>query len=246
MQKKPRKPMKLDFQLNISPTKSDLKEVEKWLIEEDKTSGNGFYCNWAIIEKAFRNKEFITLNHNDLPIGFLVWSEREIYAEIDIMEIKPKNRNSGIGKYFFNQIAEFFKQKGFLAIKLFCAPIESEKFWKKMDFIKFPDRGYSESELTYYKPLIEIQQTTKNNSDNKIELWNVEPYQIKNHEPKWTWEINSNLDKLLLPIIQPCNCNWNLRLTKNGKQIKEDKVKYFSDKNRIEYSPFLLITELNE
>jgi hypothetical protein len=129
---------------------------------------------------------------------------------------------------------------------LFCAPIESEKFWKKMDFIKFPDRGYSESELTYYKPLIEIQQTTKNNSDNKIELWNVEPYQIKNHEPKWTWEINSNLDKLLLPIIQPCNCNWNLRLTKNGKQIKEDKVKYFSDKNRIEYSPFLLITELNE
>ena len=115
-----------------------------------------------------------------------------------------------------------------------------------MDFIKFPDRGYSESELTYYKPLIEIQQTTENNSDNKIELWNVEPYQTKNNEPKWTWEINSNLNKLLLPIIQPCNCNWNIRLTKNGKQIREDKVKYFSDKNRIEYSPFLLITELNE
>ena len=82
--------MKLNFQLNISPTQSDLKEVEKWLIEEDKISGKGFYCNWTIIEKAFRNKEFITLNHNNLPIGFLVWSKREIYAEIDIMEIKPE------------------------------------------------------------------------------------------------------------------------------------------------------------
>jgi hypothetical protein len=109
MQKKNVKPMKLDFQLNLSPTQSDLKEIEKWLIEEDETSTNGFYSNWTIIEKAYRNKELITLNHNDFPIGFLVWSKREIYAEIDIMEIKPENRNSGIGKYFFNQIADFFK-----------------------------------------------------------------------------------------------------------------------------------------
>jgi GNAT superfamily N-acetyltransferase len=238
--------MKLNFQLNLSPTQSDLKEIEKWLIEEDKISGKGFYCNWTIIEKAFRNKKIVTINNNSFPIGFLTWKKGEIYAEIDIMEIKPENRNSGIGKHFFNQIAEFFKEEGFLAIKLFCSPIESEKFWKKMNFIKFPDRGYSESNLTYYKPLIEIQQTTKNNSVNKIELWNVEPYQAKNYEPKWTWEINTNLDKLLLPIIQPCNCNWNLKWTKNGIKVKEDKVKYFSKKNRVEYDPFLLITELNE
>ncbi|MBJ2174183.1 GNAT family N-acetyltransferase [Aureibaculum sp. A20] len=238
--------MEIVFQLNLSPTQPDLNEIEKWLIEEYKTFGDGFYCNWAIIEKAFRNKKFITLEHNNFPIGFLVWNKGEIYAEIDIMVIKPENRNSGIGKYFFNQIAGFFKEKGFLAIKLFCSPSESEKFWKKMDFIKFPDRGYSESELMYYKPLIEIQQTTKNNSDNKIELWNVESYQAKNHEPKWTWEVNSTLGKLLLPIIQPCNCNWNLRWTKNGKKIREDKVKYFSENNRIEFDPFLFITELNE
>lgn len=237
--------MKSNFQLNLSPTQSDLIEIEKWLIEEDKTSGDGFYCNWTIIEKAFRNKEFITLNHNDFPIGFLVWSKGEIYAEIDIMEIKPENRNGGIGKYFFDQIAEYFRNEGFVAIKLFCSPIESEKFWRKMDFIKFPDRGYSESELTYYKPLIEVQHTINNNSVNKIELWNVEPYKVKNSEPKWTWETHPNLDKLLLPIIQPCNLNWNLRWTRNGEIIREDKVKYFSKNNRIEYNPFLYITELN-
>jgi GNAT superfamily N-acetyltransferase len=243
MQKNTRKSMKLDFQLNLSPTQPDLKEIEKWLIDEDKTFGEGFYCNWNIIEKAFRKNELITLNLDNLPIGFLVWSNREIYAEIDVLEIRPKHRNKGIGKYFFDQISGYFKEKGFLAIKLFCAPRESEKFWKKMDFIKFPDRGHSESDLTYYKPLIETLKTTEVcHSDNKIELWNVEPYQIKNHEPKWTWKIESEFS----PIIQPCNCNWNLKWTKNGKVIKEDKVKYFSNNQRVEYSPFLLITELNE
>lgn len=238
--------MNLEYQLNLSPTLSDLQEIEKWLIEEKKASGKGFYCNWNIIEKAFKNKKFIALNQNDLSVGFLIWSNGEIHAEIDIMEIRPENRNCGIGKIFFNKIAEYFKKKGFLAIKLFCSPIDSEEFWKKMDFIKFPERGYSESELTYYKPLIEIQKTTKKNSDNKIELWNIEPYQMKNQQPKWTWEINSNSDKLMLPIIQPCNCNWNLRWTKNGQKIREAKIKYFSKNKKIEFSPFLYISELTE
>jgi len=238
--------MNFDFEIKFSPNQSDLKEIEKWLINEDKNSNEGFYCNWSIIEKAFRNKKLLTLNYENSAIGFLVWSKGEIYAEIDIIEIKAEKRNNGIGKHFFERISDFFREEGFLAIKLFCSPIESEKFWKKMDFIKFPNRGYSESELTYYKPLIENQHTSGNNSQNKIELWNVEPYQIKNHEPKWTWEIKSEKNKLLLPIIQPCNFDWNLRWAKNGKKVREDKVKYFSENKRIEYSPFVLITELNE
>ena len=64
--------MNLEYQLNLSPTLSDLQEIEKWLIEEKKASGNGFYCNWNIIKKAFKNKKFIALNQNDLSVGFLI------------------------------------------------------------------------------------------------------------------------------------------------------------------------------
>lgn len=239
--------MKSDFQFSISPTQSDLTEIERWLIEEDIKFGKGFYCNWSIIEKAFTKKELITINFNSLPIGFLVWSNREIYAEIDILEIEYNHRNKGIGKYFFDHISNYLKEQGFLAIKLFCAPRESEKFWKKLNFLKYPNTGYSQSDLTYYKPLVPIQEITNNsNSENKLELWNVEPFQIKKYEPKWTWEVQSKTNKLPSIIVQPCNPNWNLRWTKNSRVIREDKVKYFFTNEEIDYSTFLIIKELVE
>lgn len=236
-----------EFKINTTPTFLDLKEIEKWLIEEREKFNEGFFYDWSIIEKAFKNNELATLDFKKRPIGFIVWSKKGIYAEIDIFEIKPEHRKKGIGQDFFWKISEDFKQKGFLVIKLFCSPRESEKFWKKMKCIKFPKRGYSESDLTYFKPLIEVQTTSINGHyENKVELWDVEPYQKKKNSPKWTWNVKIINNKLLLPIIQPCNCNWNLKWTKNGKTIKEDKVKYFDTKNRIEYSPFLYIKELIE
>lgn len=238
--------MKSDYQLNLWPRNSDLKEVENWLIEEYNNFHEGFYCNWSVIENAFQAGKLFTLNYKDLAIGFLVWSVGGIYVEIDIMEIKSDFRNAGIGEIFLNKISEFFKEEGLVVLKLFCAPPESEKFWKKMNFIKFPYRGYDESHLIYYKPLIKDLKTTNLKSENKIELWDIEPYKIKDNKPKWTWEIDPKNDRLLLPIIQPCNCDWNLRWTKNGQVIKEDKVKYFTENNSIYHGPFLFITELNE
>lgn len=236
-----------EFQINTTPTQFDLEEIEKWLIAENKKFNEGFYCNWAIIEKAFKDTKLVTIDFKERPIGFLVWSKGEIYVEIDILEIRPEYRKKGIGEDFFDKISDYFKQKGFLAIKLFCSPIESEKFWQKMGFIKFPKRGYSESDLTYFKLLIEVQTTLLNGySENKIELWDVEPYQKNNNLPKWTWNIEIINNKLMYPIIHPCNCNWNFKWTKNGKVIKEDKVKYFDTQNGVEYSPFLYIKELIE
>ena len=135
-----------------------------------------------------------------------------------------------------------------MAIKLFCAPRTSEGFWKKMNFTKFPDRGYTESDLIYFKPLVKTQKSSFSKYiKNKIELWNREPYEIQGHGPAWVWKIEfeKGTNKLLKPILHPCNVNWNLRWTENGEIIKEDKIKYFDqDNNRIEYTPFLYIKEL--
>lgn len=80
------------FQLNVSPTQDDLEAVKKWLVEEYNNFGEGFYCNWSIIDKAFRANKLLTFHYENSPIGFVVWSEREIYLEIDILEIKPSLR----------------------------------------------------------------------------------------------------------------------------------------------------------
>ena len=75
--------MKNEIQINITPTQTDLTKIEEWLIDEEREFNEGFYCNWNIIEKSFNNGELITLNLKKEPIGFLVWSKGEIYAEID-------------------------------------------------------------------------------------------------------------------------------------------------------------------
>lgn len=237
--------MNLELKINTSPSKTDFEKIEKWLIEEYETKEEGFYCNWAIIEKAYKNKEFVTIDYCENPVGFIVWRNNDIYAEIDILEIRPEHRRKGIGDFFIIEFSKYLRSQEIIAIKLFCSPRESERFWKKLGFTKFPDRGYSESDLTYYKPLIEVSSNKNGIAEHKIELWNVEPYQIKDKLPKWTWFIELSGDRLNKPILQPCNCNWNLRWSINGTIIKEEKVKYFgNNKNRIEFSPFLYIEQL--
>lgn len=235
------------FQINLNPTEPELKNIEKWLVDEYNKYDEGFYCNWNIIEKSFSDKELITFKIDDKIIGFVVWSQNENVIDIDIMEIHPDYRKKGYGKKLFEMLECTFREKKNIAIVLFCEPRESEFFWRKMGFIKFPKRGWSESDLTFYKPLIDVLESTQNpNNLNRLELWNVEPYESAKVSPKWSWNIETNQEKLEKPIMQPCNVNWNVRWIKNGKVIKEDKVKYFAKDYCIENGPFMFIEELKE
>lgn len=235
--------MKNQFKIKFEITSFELEEIENWLKAELLTSNNGFYHNWNLIKKAYSDNKIVILKNEINVIGFLIWCDFNIYAEIDIFEIKPEFRQRGVGKYFFNEVSTFFKSHNFSAIKLFCEPEESEKFWIKMKFRKFPKIGYSISELTYFKPLIEINEPAiEFDENNKLELWDLEPYQIKETKPKWTWSINT---EIFLPILNPCNSDWNIRWTKNGKLIRENKVKRFSNKE-IEFGNFLFVEELTE
>lgn len=228
------------MKLNTKPTSKHLAEIRSWLLEEKKNFNEGFYCNWNIIENSFSKNELFVLEFEKMIVGFISWTNHDgKYVDIDIMEINPKFRSKGLGSILYNKTEEFFRANNYLAIKLFCSPESSESFWQKMEFRKFPLRGYSESELTYYKPLINVKQLSLNKFlVNKIELWDIEPYELKEQEPKWTWEIYNNN----YPILQPCNPNWNLRLTKNGQVFKEDKIKYFDREKEIEFGPFLYLT----
>ncbi|WP_370692178.1 GNAT family N-acetyltransferase [Kaistella sp. SH11-4b] len=228
------------MKLNTNPTSKQLAEIKSWLVEEKKNFNEGFYCNWNIIENSFNENKLFVLEFDKKIVGFITWTNHQKkYVDIDIMEINRSFRKRGFGRILYKKTEEFFAEHKYIAIKLFCAPENSESFWKKMEFIKFPYRGYSESELIYYKPLINAKELSVGKFlANKIELWNVEPYELKEQEPKWTWEIYNNN----YPILQPCNPNWNLRLTKNGQIVKEDKIKYFDSEKEIEFGPFLYLT----
>src|SRR5699024_8280349 len=89
-----------------------------------------------------------------------------------------------------------------------------------------------------YKPLIEQSKVSRESVPNRLELWNVAHYKASQFEPAWAWRINSKFKN----VIQPCNSDWNLRLTLNNKTVREDKVKYFTSKyHELEAGSFLFI-----
>lgn len=224
--------------INTSPTSADLGQIEIWLKAEFDSTTEGFYCNWETVQQAFQNDGLITYSSGDSIIGFICWSDYDtIYVDLDIMEIHPNFRGEGHGSQFYNLVEAYFKEYDYLVIKLFCSPASSELFWKKMHFIKFPDRGYTENPLTYYKPFIKVNQVQKEKSKNRVELWNKEPYLVSNQEPTWIWNISDNSS----PILQPVNGNWNIKLIKDEILVKQSKVKHFDYSKEVCIGPFLYL-----
>ena len=74
-----------------------------------------------------------------------------------------------------------------------------------MGLVKLYNCGYTEHELTYYDVLVEVASTTDISNGDKIELWDVEPYESDGKQPKWTWYIEFETDKLLYPLIVSFN-----------------------------------------
>lgn len=239
--------MENNAEINFKPSENDYNIIRNWLKEEYDACGEGFYCNRNIIEKAFYDNELISFELDGEIIGFAVCTQHGMSIDIDIIEIHPEYRKKGFGKIFFHKLESVFREKGNIAIILFCEPRESKYFWRKMGFIQFPDRGYSESDLTFYKPLIKVAKATDDDDNsNIIELWNVEPHEACRFRARWKWNVRMENGRLLNPIIQPCNCNWNIKWSKNGEIIKESKVKRFSREYSVEEGPFLYVTELKE
>lgn len=225
--------MAMEKSIEIQPKRRDIKNILSWLKKEKETDkfGYGFYNNKSVILDSFKFGKAIVLKYNNKSIGLITWCDDDILLNIDIFVIHPDYRRKGFGEYFYRTVSNYFKSKGFKVVKLFCEPKSSEKFWKKIGLVKLYDCGYTEHELTYYDVLVDIASSENISNGDKIELWDVEPYESAEISPRWTWFVEICGDRLTLPIVHPCNCNWNLRWSRNGVVLKEEKVKYFTNKD---------------
>lgn len=234
--------------IDTEPKKQDIEEILIWLKDEKNHSGASFYNNKNIIERKFENGNSIVFKQGEKNIGLAIWSSvDELRVNIDIFVIHPAYRGQGFGRFYYNEILKLFRSKGVKAIELFCSPSTSEPFWRNMGLIKFPECGQNEHKLTYYMILVDTASIENINMTDKIELWDVEPHEVNGKKPRWTWYIEMKDGVLAYPIIQPCNCNWNLRWSRNSKVLREGKVKYFTNEYSELYCyPFLYINELKE
>ncbi len=120
--------------LETKPNITHLNEIHDWLKEEYLIEQNGFYSNWRKIKEAFEDGELLIYEVNKVAVGFIVFTEIDSTFIIDIAEIKPSQRNQGLGSELINQAISHFKSIGAKSLKVYCSSSSSKTFWRKLGF----------------------------------------------------------------------------------------------------------------
>ena len=236
----------MKYKSNFLTNQNQLSQIKEWLNEEDENTGEGFLCNWNAIFRAFNEKRLITLIENDLAIGFIVFEKHELVIEIVIAEIKPSHRKKGLGRLLIENVFEKFKKEGILVAELSCSPASTERIWKKLGFLKFPESSKWNGETLMFKPLIEnfnpiISENSKD--DNNIySNCNIILKDSFGEIANWEIMFKENSRELIKPIIYPAFYKWKIIWKENGKIIFEDEIDRMS--NKISFKNFIIITEL--
>lgn len=234
------------YKINKTPAKRIIEELKSWLKDEYAKTGGGFYMNWNVIEGYIAGNKLITIHNEVELLGYACWITYEKNATIEFFHIQPEYRNRGIGTILFDELRAFFISMGCIVIDLKCSPGSSYSYWYKKGFTTFPDLSYNSSNIKMFLPLLKSQpNSVELKNQNCVELWNCEPHLANLGKPKWIWNIVFAVEpNLLLPIIFPCNSNWLLRVTLDGKEIFCNKIKRLN--RSIETGSFLYIRNLDK
>jgi GNAT superfamily N-acetyltransferase len=244
----------MSIEIVVCPTRNHLKQIEDWLIAEHNNTGEGFYCNWGIIEGSYEEGKLYCVTSNDEAIGFAVWEQCDLIASLDIVEVRPDLRGRGIGKSLVEGCFKHFKSLGIFVVELECQPPTSERIWRRLGFRDIPEKkemNYRKS-IRLYRPLeAPLEANTNNEAIEVIELWDQDYWRedlqvaTSNLPPTWTWSISrqEGMERLIQPIIHPCEKDWSLRWRKGDQVLKVSKVKYFS-KESSDWGNYVIITKL--
>lgn len=233
------------------PALSQIDYIQEWLIDEYNRVGEGFYCNWKIIKKAFESKRIATINSNDgLPIGFAIWFfQTDKIVTIDIISILPNKRRTGCGKRLVWNLLAHFKKSGVVAVEVECISDQSESFARSFGFQEFPqnlERAFSGSGYQQFHKILEpsLSPFIDNSNGSIIELWDDEPHKIKDEPAKWIWtaHVKKGTRELLIPIIHPAYYDWRIKWSYNDNIYYDGKIKRFE--NKIHFGKFIIIRKL--
>ena len=119
-------------------TRAHAESVIRWLKHEhfnDLEGASGFYCNRKIIREAAKESRMKCLRIKNSIAGFVVFTIFKKHSVIEILEIRPKFREKGLGRILAVHVVDSLFSKGAAYIKVECSPHSSEQFWRKIGFV---------------------------------------------------------------------------------------------------------------
>jgi N-acetylglutamate synthase-like GNAT family acetyltransferase len=237
----------LEYEIIYSVTEQHLKEIEQWLSDKQNESVSPIYNHWDFISAKQKTEQMMCLKVDGIVVGFITWISDFNYPlqSIEYAVICDRYQQKGYGRYLINNCLNLFVEKGIKAVKLLSATTESDIFWKKVGFERYPQE-YNNNRY-HYKFIVDSQKSiSRDKADEVIEIWATYSSDV-NVLPSYIFEIIYKTDSNILktPIIMLCDDNWRIRWSKKEKTLKDCKIKKFYKNGLFALGEILIIDKLD-
>tara|TARA_R110002072_G_scaffold28296_13_gene91103 strand:+ start:1432 stop:2304 length:873 start_codon:yes stop_codon:yes gene_type:complete len=237
-------------------------DIEAWLQADFEAAGEGFWCNWSVILRAFAANQVLCAVEGSATVGFAVWSESSdsesgfISArvfEIDIVVVKTAERGRGIGQAIVAALLNSFHRLGGIAVRGQCSPQESITFWRdKIGMHSYPPESGERDPNRLFMFLSPGTSPPVSADVPTIEFRAALRYYREETESFALYESpavlyppeldgRERLLALLRPILCAVNYDVFLRLSVGDRVVFDDKVKRLSIRGCDYTRPFLRI-----
>lgn len=238
----------LDYEIIYSVTEQHLKEIEEWLSDKQNESVSPIYNHWNFISAKQKTNQMMCLKGDGTIVGFITWISDFNYPlqSIEYLVICDKFQGKGYGRLLANSCFDLFREKGIKVVKLQSATDESDLFWEKIGFRRYPEE-YTNNKY-HYRFIVDPQKCIlENKADEVIEIWDTYSSDA-NILPSYTFEITYKTDsnRLKTPIIMLCDDTWRIRWCKKKKVLKDCKIKWFHKNGLFALDEILIVDRLVE
>lgn len=235
-----------EYEIIYSVNEQHLQNIEQWLSNEKNKKVHGFYNHWNIIISKQKINRMMCLKIKDSIAGFVTWTDdfNSPLQKIEYMAIPDELQGRGYGHILFNECSKHFIKNGIKAVNLRSISIQSDAFWTKMGFRKYP-KEYNSNQL-HYKFLVKSQKSTsKPETDETIEIWPIRFWEEKT-PPTFIFEIKyiQGTNILERPIIILCHDDWRIRWRNKDKIYKDSLIKRFYKEDFVDFDEILIIDRL--
>ncbi len=241
----------------FSPTKTQLHQLRAWLKQEYDQTGEGFMCNWGVIDECWKEKTLFCALTKDKASALCAWHQVGFLARLDIVAVNPELRHKGIGRRLVDETLKQLKKNGVIVVEVECQPRTSEPFWRKLGFADddFVDvRKKAESAFPKVELLKKLIHTCPASEDHGIEdgvlqLWDAAPWDVKGSSAWRLWNLGAPIERgwiLPEPILHACERNWRARLTLNKETLFDGEVKYLQKSAHVVQNGYLYIRTINQ
>ena len=171
------------IEIKFTPNEKEIEDIFSWTSSD---RGEIWDC--------YKKTGLVIAKINDKVIGYIAYKIEILAIYISLAETKDLYKKQGVAKLLISNLIEEFSKLGYIAVYLFCSPIESQYIWNKLGFSYYPENALKHNSRLYMNKIfgsvckINLKKDISFN-DNFIEIWDCENPQ-KGKEPKWIVNFN--------------------------------------------------------